>query len=126
MSRLRVGVIRYASVANRIGQALGVDAPPECHIGRGRITITFRGIGASRWPEARQVDYALRVASVTRKLLAADTRRAIRRRAVDRAIVVVLEDATLLHGCSVVARWECVVARSKQLNAARHTRKAIA
>ena len=110
MSPLRVGVIRYASVANRIGQALGVDPPPDCHIGRGRITITFRGTGAARLPETQQIDYALRVASVARKELAADTRRVIRRRAVDRAIVVVFEDPTLVRGCSVVARWECVVA----------------
>jgi hypothetical protein len=110
MSRLRVGVIRYASVANEIGQALGLDPPPDCRIGRGRITITFRGIGASRWPETRQVDYALRVTSIARQLLGADTRRAVNRRAHDRAIVVVFEDSTLVRGCSVVARWECVVA----------------
>jgi hypothetical protein len=41
-------------------------------------------------------------------VLANDKRRAVRRRA-DRAIVVVYEDMTLVRGCEVVGRWECVV-----------------
>jgi hypothetical protein len=41
-------------------------------------------------------------------VLADDPRRAVRKR-INRAIVVVFEDTTLVHGCEVVARWECVV-----------------
>jgi hypothetical protein len=108
MSRLRVGVVRYASVANAIGRALGVEPAPDCRIGHGRITLTFRRHGASRWPEVRQIEYALRAAAVAREVLSADPRRAVRQRA-QRAIVVVYKDAALLRGCAVVARWECVV-----------------
>ena len=28
---------------------------------------------------------------------------------IDLAIVIIYEDATLVKGCAVVARWECVV-----------------
>jgi hypothetical protein len=108
MSRLQVGVVRYASVAAEIGRALGVESAPDCRIGQGRITLTFRSRGASRWPEAQQVEHALRVAAVARTVFAADPRRAVRQRAT-RAIVVVYEDATLIRGCEVLARWECVV-----------------
>jgi cysteine synthase len=111
MPRLRVGVSRYLSVANRIAASLGVDPAPEVAVG-GRVRIIFRSIGASRWPEAQQVDYALQVASVARQAMAADTRRLIRRRALGSAIVVVFEDATLRRGCSIVAKWECVVTAS--------------
>ena len=109
MKRLRVGVTRYASVANEIARAIGVDPAPDCRIGRGRITVTFRSIDATRWPETKQVEFALQVAAVARQVMSGDTRRAVRRRADDRGIVVVFEDARLLRGCSVVARWECVV-----------------
>ncbi len=108
MSRLQVGVVRYASLAGAIAQALGIEPAPECRIGRGRITITFRRVGASRWPEARQIDQALRVAAIARTVIAADPRRAVRQRAT-RAIVVVYEDATLVRGCAVTGRWERVI-----------------
>ena len=109
MPRLQVGIVRYASVANAIADALAIDPPPDCQIGRGRITLTFRSIGASRWTEARQIENALRIAAIARTVLGEDSRRAVRQRAADRAIVVVYEDATILHGCSVVAQWKCVV-----------------
>ncbi|PYP66526.1 MAG: hypothetical protein DMD26_07500 [Gemmatimonadetes bacterium] len=108
MSRLQVGVVRYASLARAIAQALGIEPAPDCRIGQGRITITFRRVGASRWPEARQIDQALRVAAIARTVIAADPRRAVRQRAT-RAIVVVYEDATLVRGCAVTSRWECVI-----------------
>ena len=108
MTRLRVGVVRYASLASAIEEALGAERPPECRIGQGRITITFKRLGATRWPETRQIEHALRVASVTHEILAADSRRSVRQRAT-RAIEVVYEDASLVRGCAVVARWECVV-----------------
>ena len=108
MNRLQGGVIRYASAAAAIGRALGVDPKPDCQIGRGRITLTFRRIGASRWSEEQQIEYAFRAVVVARAVLADDHRRAVRRRAT-RAIVVVYEDVTLVRGCEVLARWECVV-----------------
>lgn len=108
MSALQIGVIRYASVADAIGRAIGIGPAPDCRIGQGRLTITFRRLGATRWPETRQLDHALQVASIARRVLAADRRAAVRRRA-RRAIVIVYEDAALAHGCAVTARWECVV-----------------
>ena len=108
MARLRVGIIRYASVGRAIGDALGVEPAPQCSIGQGRITITFRQMGASRWPEAQQVEEALRAATAARTVLAANRRRVIRRRA-SRAIVVVYVDVGLRRGCTVESRWECVI-----------------
>ena len=108
MRRLQVGVIRYASVGTAIGRALGLEPIPNCQIGQGRITITFRRLGATRWTEARQIEYALRAAAVARETLAGDRRPAVHRRAT-RAIVVVYEDASLVRGCAVEGRWECVV-----------------
>ncbi len=111
MSRLKVGVVRYGSVATAIGLALGAEPPPDCRIGHGRITLTFRSVGASRWPESKQVEHALRAAAVARAVLAEDPRPAVRERT-SRAIVVVYEDATLVRGCSVEGRWEYVVPAS--------------
>lgn len=108
MSRLQVGVVRYASVARAIQRALGVEPAPYCQIGQGRITLTFRRIGASRWSENQQIEHALRAAATARSVLAGDPRRTVRERA-NRAIVIVYEDAALVRGCSVMARWECVV-----------------
>jgi hypothetical protein len=108
---LRVGIIRYAAVAEAIAGELAVGAMPDCRIGQGRVYITFRSMGASRWPEARQVDHALRAAAIARAVFAADCRTAVRRR-LRRAIVVVYEDATLVRGCSVTTRWECVIPAS--------------
>lgn len=108
MGRLQVGIVRYASVARRIAHALGAQPAPECRIGQGRITITFRRIGASRWAESRQIEHALRVATIARGAMATDSRRAVRQRTT-RAIVVVYEDAALVRGCAVTARWECVI-----------------
>jgi hypothetical protein len=108
MSRLQIGIVRYLSVARAIGTALGIEPPPYVRIGQGRITITFRSLGASRWPENQQVELALRAAATARAVLAQGTQRALRRRTA-RAIVVVYEDSSLVRGCAVVARWECVV-----------------
>jgi hypothetical protein len=111
MSRLRIGVVRYASAGNRIAAALGVEPPPEVVVGA-RVKITFRSIGASRWAEDRQVDFALQIADVARRAMEVDSRRVIRKRARARAIVIIFEDATLRRGCSLVSRWECVVPAS--------------
>jgi len=108
MSRLQIGIVRYLSVAKAIGKALGIEPAPHIRIGQGRITITFRSLGASRWPENQQIELALRAAETARAVLAQGSKRALRRRAA-RAIVVVYEDSTLVRGCAVVGRWECVV-----------------
>ena len=114
MSRLQAGVIRFASAASAIVHALGVEPEPECRIGQWRITLTFRGLGATRWTEHEQIEFALEKSAIARSLLAADHRRAMRARAA-RAIEVIYEDATALRGCAVVARWECVVTAAANL-----------
>ena len=111
MSRLRIGVVRYTSVGNRIAAALGVQPPPDVTLGA-RVKIIFRSIGASRWAEDRQVDFALQIADVARRAMDIDSRRAIRKRARASAIVIIFEDATLRLGCSLISRWECVVPAS--------------
>ena len=110
MKRPRIG-FRYRDEANAIARELGVHPLPVCRIGRGRITIKFRQVGASSWSEAQRIEQAFQAAAVARSLLAADPRRALRRRAT-RAVVVIYEDATLANGCDIDARWECVVPAS--------------
>jgi hypothetical protein len=108
ISRLQVGVVRYASVGAAIGRALGIEPAPYCRIGRGRVTLTFRRLGATRWSESQKIEHALRAAATAREVLTGDRRRRVRERAT-RAIVIVYEDATLVRGCPVVARWECII-----------------
>ncbi len=103
-----MGIVRYASVGAAIARALGVEPPPDIRIGQGRVTITFRRSGASRWPQDEQLDFALRAAAIARRVLAEDRRSDVRRRA-GRAIVIAYEDAANAGGCAVVARWECVI-----------------
>ena len=105
---LRFGVVRFASVAQAIARELAVEVEPDCHLGRGRMTITFRNIGATRWPVGEQAERALAAAATARRLLAEDPRARVHRRA-SRAIVVAYEDETLVRGCAVSARWSCVV-----------------
>src|SRR5688500_480518 len=90
MKRPRIG-FRYRDEANAIARELGVHPLPVCRIGRGRITIRFRQAGASSWSEAQRIEQAFQAAAVARSLLAADPRRALRRRAT-RAVVVIYED----------------------------------
>ena len=112
MKMVRVGVVRYAKVARAIAEALGINPPPDCRIGRGRITVAFRQMGASRWPEDEKLEYALHVAEVARSVLAADSRRLVRRRG-NRAVVVLFDDAFLDGGCDVASRWQCIVPRAR-------------
>ena len=99
---------RLKEAETEIAEELGVRPKPEVRIGRGRITVKFRQLGASGWSEQRRIDHAFQVASVVRELLEAGTRRSLRRRA-SRAVVVTYEDATLASGCDIDARWVCVV-----------------
>jgi hypothetical protein len=110
MGRLQFGIVRYASVATAVARELALATPPECRIGQGRVYLTFRGMGASHWEEARQTGHALKAAEVARAVFRADSRAAVRRRA-ERAVVVVYEDAWIERGCAITARWECVVPR---------------
>lgn len=101
-------VVRFRSVAGAIARSLGTELPLDCRIENGRATLTVRRLGAARWPEAQQIEYAIRVADVARAVFADDTRRTVRRAAAW-ATVVVYEDASIVQGCAVVSRWECVV-----------------
>jgi hypothetical protein len=111
--RLRAGVIRYASVGRAIARTLGVQPPPECKVGEGRIRVTFKNVGAAHWTEEQRIQYAFQVADVARMILADDHRRLVRRRA-RRAIVVVYDDISLEQGCEVSSKWECVVTGGEQ------------
>lgn len=101
-------VFSFRSVGDAIGRALRVDPPPDCRIAHGRTTLTFRRLGAARWPEAEQMQFALRAAAVARAVLAGDHRRQLKRGA-SRAIVIAFKDAAVVQGCEVTARWECIV-----------------
>ena len=68
----------------------------------------LRGVGATRWEPAAQVERALEMAAVARELLAADPRARVRAYARN-AVVIRFEDAGLARGCAVRAEWECVV-----------------
>jgi hypothetical protein len=102
---------RYRKAAKAIAERFDTNPPPECRIGRGRITLRFRQTGDASWPEPERIDYAFRVASFVRGILAEDTRRALRRRA-SRAVVVIYEDMMIASGCDIDIRWACVVPAS--------------
>ncbi|MEP6620877.1 MAG: hypothetical protein ABJE47_16250 [bacterium] len=114
MIRFQVGIVRYAAVARQLARELACEVIPECRIGHGRIYITFRNLGGVGWPLGQQGDYAQRVAAVVRGILESDHRRTIQRRTRS-AVVVVFEDRALVHGCSAVGRWECVVPAPQKL-----------
>lgn len=108
MARLRIGVVRYASVADAIEARLTLGARPACHVGRGRLYVVLRGAGATRWGPEAQISRALEMAAIARGILAEDGRAAVREHA-RHAVVVRFEDAAAAQGCDVRAQWECVV-----------------
>ena len=108
MKKLRVGIVRYGSVAKEISRAMQITPAPDVKIGRGRITLTFRQTGASHWSQEDRLTYALRVAAAARSILYADSRKAVRKRS-NRAVVVIYEDSTLDQGCDVRSQWQCIV-----------------
>ena len=108
MAQFNFEVFRFRSTAATIARALGIEPPPECHIQNGRTYLTFRRIGAARWPESQQMDLVRRAVAVTRAVLADDDRRQLRKSA-PKAIVVAFEDSTLVDGWPVTMRWECTV-----------------
>lgn len=101
-------VFSFPSVGDAVARALRVDESPDCRIVNGRTVITFRRLGAVFWPEPQQMEFALHAAAVARTVLAEHPRAQLRRGAT-RAIVIVLKDATVLQGCEVTRRWECIV-----------------
>lgn len=101
-------VFTFRSVGEAVARVLNVESVPECRIAHGRVTLTFRRLGAARWPEAQQMDLALRAVEAARVVLAGDSRWQLRRGAT-RAIVIVYEDSTIVQGCAVSSRWECAV-----------------
>jgi len=101
-------VFSFRSVGDAVALGLHVDESPDCRIVNGRTVITFRRIDAVRWLEAQQMEFALRAAAVARAVLAKHPRAQLRRGAT-RAIVIVLKDTTVLQGCEVTRRWECIV-----------------
>jgi len=108
VNRWRFEVIRFPSAAREVARLLGVDPPPECRIEHGRITAVFRRMAATRWPEAQQFEYAMGAVNVVRQVFSNDDRRQLRK-AATRATRIVFEDASVVGGCAVTARWECVV-----------------
>jgi hypothetical protein len=105
---MHLEIFIFRSVGDAIARALGVDPAPECHIFHGRTVLTFRRLGAARWPEAQQMEFALRAAAAARAVLADDKRRQLRKGAT-RAITIAFKDAAVVQGCEVTARWECTV-----------------
>jgi len=101
-------VFTFRSVGDAIARALRVDPSPDCRVFHGRTILTFRRLGAARWPEAQQMEFALRAAAVARAVMADDKRGQIRKGAT-RAIVIAFKDANVVQGCEVTARWECTV-----------------
>lgn len=108
LKRPRIGLVRYTPVVRDIARALGLQTVPAFRIGRGRIMLIFRQLGASRWAADERIEYAFQVANMARSVFASDHRRLVRRHA-KRAVVVVYEDVLLEGGCDVRARWECIV-----------------
>jgi hypothetical protein len=108
MSRSLFEVFTFRSIGDAIAHALQLPVSPECRVVNGRVTLTFRRLGAARWPEMQQMELVHRAVGVARGVLADDSRRQLRRGAA-RAIVVVFEDASLVQGCAVTARWECAL-----------------
>ncbi|MFL5619135.1 MAG: hypothetical protein ACJ79A_12190 [Gemmatimonadaceae bacterium] len=108
MSPLPFEVFSFRSVGDAVARALRVDQSPDCRIVNGRTVITFRRLGAARWPEAQQMEFAQRAAAVARAVLTDDPRRQLKRGAT-RAIVIAFKDAAVVQGCEVTARWECIV-----------------
>ena len=105
-------IFTFRSVGEAIARALHVESVPECRVVHGRVTLSFRRLGAARWPEAQQIELALRVVEAARVVLAGDTRWQLRRGAT-RAIVVIYEDSSVVQGCAATARWECAVPRER-------------
>lgn len=107
MKRPRIDLL-HRKAARELADQFGTSPPPECRIGRGRITLKFRQTGAATWPETERMNHAFGVASRVRELLALSQRRALRRRA-SRAVVVIYQDFIIANGCDIDIRWACVV-----------------
>ena len=105
---VRFRVTRYPDVLGAIERRLAPDGHLSCHFGAGRVYLTLRSVGATRWDGATQLARALEMAATVREMLATDPRPGVRVHA-SHAIVVHYEDVGLARGCEVRAEWECVV-----------------
>ncbi len=100
--------LRLRKAGKTIAEELGVEPPPLIRIARGRLTIRFRQLGASRWSETDRMEHAFEIAATVRAILAAHSRWVLRRRA-SRAVAVIYQDTMIVNGCDIESRWECVV-----------------
>lgn len=105
---MRLRPTRYPDVLEAIERQLASDGRLMCTFGAGRVYLSLRGAGATRWGLDAQLARALEMAAAARSVLAGDARAAVRVHA-QHAIVVRYEDATMAAGCDVRAQWECVV-----------------
>jgi hypothetical protein len=108
MARFRLRPTRYPDVLEAIERQLASDGRLSCSLGVGRVYLSLRGAGATRWGAEVQLARALEMAAVARGVLAADARAPVRVHA-QHAIVVRYEDAVVAAGCDVRAQWECIV-----------------
>src|SRR5687767_11315128 len=70
--------LRLRKAGKTIAEELGVDPPPLIRIARGRLTIRFRQLGASRWSETDRMEHAFEIAATVRAILAAHSRWVLR------------------------------------------------
>lgn len=108
MAWFRLRPTRYPDVLQAIERHLASDGRLRCSLGAGRVYLSLRGAGATRWGVDTQLARALEMAAAARAVLAADARAPVRVHA-QHALVVRYEDATMAAGCDVRAQWECVV-----------------
>ena len=101
-------VTRYPEVLEAIERQLAPDGHLTCRLGAGRVYLTLRGVGATRWEPSSQLARALEMARAARAVLASDARAPVRAH-VQHAVVVQYEDVGVAEGCEVRAQWECVV-----------------
>ena len=105
---VRLTLTRYPDVLERIERQLAPGGHLTCRLGAGRVYLTLRGVGATRWDYAEQMRRALEMAALARAILAGDPREPVRVHS-HHAITVKYEDVGVAEGCEVRATWECVV-----------------
>jgi len=114
MAPFRLRATRYPEVLDAIERHLAGEGRVTCTLGAGRVHLTLRGAGATRWSPDAQLARALAMASAARAVLVADARAPVQAHA-RHAIVVRYEDVTVAAGCDVRAQWECVIPASGPL-----------
>src|SRR5688500_16064695 len=105
---MRFAITRYGPLLKAIERQLAPEGGLTCRFGAGRVYLTWRGVGASRWDPSAQLARALEMTAVVRTALAADTRAPVRVHG-KHAVVVRFEDTGIAEGCEVRSHWECIV-----------------